>query len=77
MHYPVEHAAGGETSLLLAIHPDLVALEKVFETDRSLLPYYAKEPAIERGRVLLEAIVERVAARAQELLMESMGSESR
>jgi creatinine amidohydrolase len=107
LHYPVEHAAGGETSLLLAIHPDLVALEKVFETDRSLLPYYAKEPAhlqrrretphkyigvnpavadasndperatIERGRVLLEAIVERVAARAQELLMESMGSESR
>ena len=45
LHYPVEHAAGGETSLLLAIHPDLVALEKVFETDRSLIPYYAKEPA--------------------------------
>ena len=102
LHYPVEHAAGGETSLLLAIRPDLVALDKVFETDRSLLPYYAKEPAhlqrrretpnkyigvnpavtdssndperatIERGRVLLEAIVERVAARAQALLVESM-----
>ena len=102
LHYPVEHAAGGETSLLLAIRPDLVALDKVFETVRSLLPYYAKEPAhlqrrretpnkyigvnpavtdssndperatIERGRVLLEAIVERVAARAQALLVESM-----
>ena len=25
LHYPVEHAAGGETSLLLAIRPDLIA----------------------------------------------------
>ena len=103
LHYPVEHAAGGETSLLLAIRPELVALDKVFETDRSLLPYYAKEPAhlrrrretshkyigvnpavtnssndpekatIERGRVLLEAIIERVAARAWALLVEIMG----
>ena len=24
-HYPVEHTAGGETSLLLAIHPNLIA----------------------------------------------------
>ncbi len=107
LHYPVEHAAGGETSLLLAIHPDLVALDKVFETDRSLLPYYAGEPAhlqrrretprkyigvntavastsndpegatIERGRKLLEAIVERVAARAQALLAKVTSSESR
>jgi creatinine amidohydrolase len=105
--YPVEHAAGGETSLLLAIHPGLVALDKVFETDRALLPYYAGEPAhlqrrretphkyiginpavadtandperatLERGRMLLEAIVERVAARAQALLVEVMSSESR
>ena len=87
-------------------HPDLVALDKVFETDRSLLPHYAKEPAhlqrrrttphkyigvdpavadtsndperatVERGRVLLEAIAERVAARAQALLVEIMSSES-
>ena len=106
-HYPVEHAAGGETSLLLAIHPDLVALDKVLETDRSLLPYYAGEPAhlqrrretphkyigvdtavadtsndpeaatVERGRMLLEAIVERVAARAQALLDEVISTDSR
>jgi len=106
LHYPVEHAAGGETSLLLAIRPDLVALDKVFETERSLLHNYAKEPAhlqrrretphkyigvnsavsdasndperatVERGRMLLEAIVERVAARAQALLGEVMSGES-
>jgi creatinine amidohydrolase len=105
--YPVEHAAGGETSLLLAIHQGLVALDKVFETDRALLPYYAGEPAhlqrrretphkyigvntavadtsndpegatIDRGRMLLEVIVERVAARAQRLLEEVMSSENR
>ena len=105
--YPVEHAAGGETSLLLAIHPGLVALDKVFETDRALLPYYAGEPAhlqrrretphkyigvntavadtsnnpegatSDRGRMLLEVIVERVAARAQRLLDEVMSSENR
>lgn len=101
LHYPVEHAAGGETSLLLALRPDLVALDKVLETDRSLRPYYAEEPThlqrrketphkyigvicavadssndpegatVERGRVLLETIVERVAARARALLAES------
>ena len=94
-----EHAAGGETSLLLAIRPDLVSLDKTLETDRSLRPYYAKEPAhlrgrketpheyigvnpgvpdssndpeeatIERGRVLLEAIVDRVATRARALCL--------
>jgi creatinine amidohydrolase/Fe(II)-dependent formamide hydrolase-like protein len=101
LHYPVEHAAGGETSLLLAIRPDLVALDKTFETDRSLRPYYAGEPehlrrrgesphryigvnpavgdssnypedaSAERGRMLLETIVECVAARAQALLSET------
>ncbi len=43
LFYPREHAAGGETSLLLALRPDLVALDKIFETDRSLRPYYAQE----------------------------------
>jgi creatinine amidohydrolase/Fe(II)-dependent formamide hydrolase-like protein len=101
LHYPVEHAAGGETSLLMAIRPDLVALDKTLETDGSLRPYYAGEPehlrqrresphkyigvnpavpdssndpegaTVERGRVLLETIVERVAARAQTLLAET------
>ena len=100
--YPVEHAAGGETSLLMAIRPDLVALDKAFETDRSLRSCYAQEPAhlrrrrqtphkyigvntavadgsndpegatIERGRVLLEAIVERVASRARALLTQTI-----
>ncbi|HEX6710603.1 MAG TPA: creatininase family protein [Rubrobacter sp.] len=50
MHYPVEHAAGGETSLLMAIRPDLVSLDKTFETDRSLRPYYAGAPAHLRRR---------------------------
>jgi creatinine amidohydrolase len=101
LHYPVEHAAGGETSLLLAISPDLVALDKTFETARSLRPYYAGEPehlrrrgesphryigvnpavadssnypedaSAERGRMLLDTIVERVAVRAQTLLDET------
>jgi creatinine amidohydrolase len=44
LHYPYEHAAGGETSLLMAIRPDLVDLDKALETDRSLAPYYAGEP---------------------------------
>jgi creatinine amidohydrolase len=43
MHYPHEHAAGGETSLLMAIRPDLVDLSKTFETDRSLVSYYSNE----------------------------------
>jgi creatinine amidohydrolase len=42
--YPHEHAAGGETSLLMAIRPDLVDLSKTFETDRSLVSYYSNEP---------------------------------
>jgi creatinine amidohydrolase len=51
MDYPPEHAAGGETSLLMAIRPDLVAPDKVFETDRSLRRHYAGEPEhLERRR---------------------------
>jgi len=106
LHYPLEHAAGSETSLLMAIRPDLVAFDKIFETDRSLRSYYAEEPehlrrrretphkyigvnpavadasndperaTVERGQVLLETIVERVAARARALLMEVLSSES-
>ena len=101
LHYPLEHAAGGETSLLMAIRPDLVALDKTLETDRSLRPYYAAVPehlrrreqsphkyigvnpavadssndpedaTVERGRVLLETIVGRVADRARALLAET------
>ncbi len=107
LHYPVEHAAGGETSLLMAIRPDLVALDKTFETDDSLRPYYANEqahlsrrretphkyigvdPAVtdasndpeaattERGVALLEAIVERVAARAEALLTRTTSGSDR
>lgn len=105
LHYPVEHAAGGETSLLMAIRPELVALEKTLETDRSLRAYYSGEPGhlrrrreaphkyigvnpavadssndpegatIERGQMLLDTIVERVAARAGALLTETMGDD--
>ncbi len=50
LHYPHEHAAGGETSLLMAIRPDLVDLSKTFETDRSLRPYYAGQPEHLRRR---------------------------
>lgn len=49
--YLHEHAAGGETSLLMAIQPALVDLEKTFETDRELKPYYAEMPEhLERRR---------------------------
>ncbi|GAC1468198.1 MAG: hypothetical protein PVSMB7_15830 [Chloroflexota bacterium] len=52
LHYPPEHAAGGETSLLMAIRPDLVDLSSTFETDRSLAPYYSNEPLhLQRRRV--------------------------
>lgn len=44
LHYPYEHAAGGETSLLMAIRPDLVDLGKALETDGLLAAYYAGEP---------------------------------
>jgi creatinine amidohydrolase len=49
--YLHEHAAGGETSLLLAVRPDLVDLSKTFETDRTLRPYYVGQPQhLERRR---------------------------
>ena len=44
LHYPHEHAAGGETSLLMAIRPDLVDLGKTLETDGVLRSYYAQQP---------------------------------
>ena len=44
LHYPMEHAAGGETSLLMAIRPDLVDVSMTFETDRSLASHYASAP---------------------------------
>ncbi len=45
LHYPREHAAGGETSLLMAVRPDLVDLSKTFATDTSLRDCYAGQPA--------------------------------
>lgn len=102
----MEHAAGGETSLLMAMRPYLVALDKTFETDRSLRPCYSQEQrhlerrretphgyigvntgvadasndpegaTVERGRELLEAIMERVAARARLLLTEAAGRDA-
>jgi creatinine amidohydrolase len=44
LHYPYEHAAGGETSLLMAIRPDLVDLSKTFETDGTLRSFYEGQP---------------------------------
>lgn len=101
LHYPHEHAAGGETSLMMAIRPDLVDLSKAVETDGALQPYYEGQPehllrrretrnkyigvctgvddgsndpeptaSVERGRLLLETISERIAKRAKELLLE-------
>jgi creatinine amidohydrolase/Fe(II)-dependent formamide hydrolase-like protein len=42
--YPYEHAAGGETSLLLAIRPDLVDLGQTLETGRLLAADYVGMP---------------------------------
>jgi creatinine amidohydrolase len=50
LHYPHEHAAGGETSLLMATRPDLVDLKLTFETDGSLRAYYAGQPEHLRRR---------------------------
>ena len=50
LHYPHEHAAGGETSLLMAIRPDLVDLSKAVETDGVLRSYYAGQPEHLRRR---------------------------
>lgn len=43
--YLHEHAAAGETSLLMATHPELVRLDMMFETDRSLRAAYSGLPA--------------------------------
>lgn len=48
--YPHEHAAGGETSLLMAIRPDLVDLSLTFETAGALRARYAGQPAHVRRR---------------------------
>jgi creatinine amidohydrolase len=50
LHYPHEHAAGGETSLLMAIRPDLVDLSQTFETDGALRPCYTAWPEHLRRR---------------------------
>lgn len=50
LHYPHEHAAGGETSLLMAIRPDLVDLSKTVETDGLLRSYYTEQPEHLRQR---------------------------
>ena len=49
--YPHEHAAGGETSLLMAIRPDLVDLHLTLETDRSRRTWYSgNQEHLERRR---------------------------
>lgn len=48
--YLHEHAAGGETSLLMAIDPALVGLDKTLETAGLLRPYYAGQPEHLRRR---------------------------
>ena len=48
--YLHEHAAKGETSLMLAIRPELVKLELVYETDKSLREYYTGMPEHLRRR---------------------------
>lgn len=48
--YPHEHAAGGETSLLMAIRPDLVDLDKTLETNGALRACYAAQPEHLRRR---------------------------
>ncbi len=48
--YLHEHAARGETSLMLAIHPELVRLDLTFETDKSLRQHYAGMPEHLRRR---------------------------
>lgn len=48
--YPHEHAAGGETSLLMAIRPDLVNLGMTLETGGALHDYYRNNPEHLRHR---------------------------
>lgn len=42
--YLHEHAAGGETSILMALRPELVDLAKTLETAGILAPYYFARP---------------------------------
>ena len=42
LFYPHEHAAGGETSLLMAIRPELVDLDLALETDGKLRDHYQR-----------------------------------
>lgn len=42
--YLHEHAAAGETSLLMAIRPELVNLDLIYETDAALKDHYAGMP---------------------------------
>lgn len=44
LFYPHEHAAGGETSMLMAIRPELVDLSLTFETDSMLRDAYHGHP---------------------------------
>lgn len=50
LFYPHEHAAGAETSLLMAVRPDLVDLPKTLETDGVLREFYAGQPEHLRRR---------------------------
>ncbi len=66
--YDGDHAALGETSLLMAVRPDLVRLEAV-AADKPLKGIIGEDPrhraSAAHGTVLLEAIVERAAQMAQ------------
>jgi creatinine amidohydrolase len=66
--YDGDHAAVGETSLLLAVRPDLVRLEAV-AADTPLEGIIGEDPrrkaSAARGAQLLEAIVERAAQMAE------------
>ena len=45
LFYPHEHAAGGETALLMHLRPELVDLARTFETARALRAHYQSMPA--------------------------------
>ena len=69
--YTGDHAATGETSLLWALHPDLVRLDAV-PPDMPLDGVLGTDPrgsaSAERGRELLDQIAGRTAAMAERLL---------
>lgn len=50
LFYPHEHAAGGETSLLMHLRPELVDLGKTFDTLGGLAEYYTGAPEHLRRR---------------------------